>query len=294
MEARRQAAIQKKAEEEKAKAEAEAKRTREEAEKRKKEREENTGKRTLKVPEKKVSSTVICSSRGQDAELVSQVTVEIEKKSTATKPPSKDSKAEPPRTMKPSPNNSLLKPAGFGKSIMKQPSTSSLNSLAGSSNNTSKIGKPTPASTAKGKAKAVEEPEPAPKPASKSVRINPKALLQEPETPPPPPMASELIDLPEPASEYSDSEDEDRKKFDAPKWATSPEVRAQLEAQQRMNPDDIFGATVRPLRMEEIFRTRHGRFRARTSSANWAGNDGVTPEESEAYARRMGYIREEE
>lgn len=106
-------------------------------------------------------------------------------------------------------------------------------------------------------------------------------------------MASELIDLPEPNSEYSDSEDEDRKKFDAPRWATSPEVRAQLEAQQTMNPDDIFGAAVRPLRMEEIFRTRHSRFRARTSSANWAGNDGVTEEENEEYARRMGYIREE-
>lgn len=55
MEARRQAALQKKAEEEKAKAEAEERRVRDEAERRKKEREEQTGKRTLKAPEKKVS-----------------------------------------------------------------------------------------------------------------------------------------------------------------------------------------------------------------------------------------------
>lgn len=59
MEARRQAASQKKAEEEKAKAEAEEKKIRDEAERRKKEREEQTGKRTLKAPEKKVSSEFI-------------------------------------------------------------------------------------------------------------------------------------------------------------------------------------------------------------------------------------------
>lgn len=58
MEARRQAAVQKKAEEEKAKAEAEEKKIRDEAERRKKEREEQTGKRTLKAPEKKVSLNI--------------------------------------------------------------------------------------------------------------------------------------------------------------------------------------------------------------------------------------------
>lgn len=224
----------------------------------------------------------------------------MEKKPALKKPPSKDNKTEiPTRTTKPSPNpnSSLLKPGGFGKSLKKQTSTSTLNSQAGSSTATTvttatKGAKAAPTPAAKGKAKA-EEPEPTPKPPAKVVRVNPRALLQEPETPPPPPMASELIDLPEPNSEYSDSDDEDRKKFDAPRWATSPEVRAQLEAQQTMNPDDIFGAGVRPLRMEEIFRTRHSRFRARTSSANWAGNDGVTEEENEEYARRMGYIREE-
>lgn len=59
MEARRQAALQKKAEEEKTKTEAEQKRIRDETERRKKEREENTGKRTLKAPEKKASLIII-------------------------------------------------------------------------------------------------------------------------------------------------------------------------------------------------------------------------------------------
>ncbi|KAI0052886.1 hypothetical protein FA95DRAFT_1579859 [Auriscalpium vulgare] len=101
-------------------------------------------------------------------------------------------------------------------------------------------------------------------------------------------MASELIDLPEPNSEYSDSDDEDRKKFDAPTWAQSPELRAALESQSTVNPDDIFGP-VQPLRMEELFRTRHSRFRARTSSANWSGPDGLKRSEELEYARRMGF-----
>ncbi|KAI0308216.1 hypothetical protein B0F90DRAFT_1807464 [Multifurca ochricompacta] len=89
-----------------------------------------------------------------------------------------------------------------------------------------------------------------------------------------------MIELPEPNSEYSDSEDEDRqRKFDAPNGHKS---------QSRVNPDDIFGP-VRPLRMEDIFRTRTSRFRARTSSANWSGPDGLRQEEEREYARRMGF-----
>lgn len=104
-----------------------------------------------------------------------------------------------------------------------------------------------------------------------------------------PPIASEMIELPEPNSEYSDSEDEGRQgKHDAPEWTQSPELRAALESQSRVNPDDIFGP-VRPLRMEDIFRTRTSRFRARTSSANWSGPDGLKQEEEREYARRMGF-----
>lgn len=56
-----------------------------------------------------------------------------------------------------------------------------------------------------------------------------------------------------------------------------------------VNPDMIFGA-VPQLRMEEIFPDRRkSKFRTRTSSANWAGTDGVTVEEEVEYARRMGF-----
>lgn len=61
MESRRQAALQRKAEEEKAKAE-EEKKLKDETERRKKEREEHAGKRPLKFAEKKVGS-FLSSSR---------------------------------------------------------------------------------------------------------------------------------------------------------------------------------------------------------------------------------------
>ncbi|EPQ60626.1 hypothetical protein GLOTRDRAFT_31781 [Gloeophyllum trabeum ATCC 11539] len=113
----------------------------------------------------------------------------------------------------------------------------------------------------------------------------PKQVRQPPAAPPP----SESIELPDIDSEYSDSDDENRKRtFDPPNWAQSPNLRQALEQQSTVNPDHIFGA-VRPLHMEEIFRTRQSRFRARTSSANWTGADRLTVEEQLDYARRMGY-----
>ena len=100
---------------------------------------------------------------------------------------------------------------------------------------------------------------------------------------------AENIELPDINSEYSDSDDEDRPRtFDPPDWAQSPELRQQLHMQSTVNPDDIFGP-IRPLKMEEVFRTRQSRFRARTSSANWTGNDRLTVEEEKEYARRMGF-----
>jgi hypothetical protein len=116
-----------------------------------------------------------------------------------------------------------------------------------------------------------------------------KAQLQAAKQAAEPTVQSESIELPDINSEYSDSEDEDRPRtFDPPEWAQSPELRQALQIQSTINPDDIFGA-IRPLRMEELFRTRTSRFRARTSSANWTGSDRLTVEEEREYARRMGF-----
>jgi hypothetical protein len=101
------------------------------------------------------------------------------------------------------------------------------------------------------------------------------------------PAAEEWIDLPEPNSEYSDSGDEG-KAYEVADWAQSPVLMEQLGRQQTIDPDDIFGP-IQPLRMEELFRTRQSRFRARTSSANWSGPDGLSELEAREYARRMGF-----
>ena len=143
----------------------------------------------------------------------------------------------------------------------------------------------------KGKGKAQDKDDQQPSQLVQSQMANrAKAQMQAVHTPKQTPqVASESIELPDINSEYSDSEDESRPRtFDRPEWAQSPELRQQLEQQSRMNPDDIFGP-IGPLRMEEIFRTRQSRFRARTSSANWAGTDQLTAEEEREYARRMGF-----
>ncbi|KAF2116175.1 hypothetical protein BDV96DRAFT_573503 [Lophiotrema nucula] len=78
----------------------------------------------------------------------------------------------------------------------------------------------------------------------------------------------------------TDSEDEDSENdFEQPSWANTPEIRAMLERQQLMDPEQIFGP-IAPLNMEQVFpnKERHKRFRERTSSAYWA-NDEVTEEE---------------
>lgn len=104
-----------------------------------------------------------------------------------------------------------------------------------------------------------------------------------------PRIPSENIELPEVNSEYSDSDDEGRPRtFDPPEWAQSPELRDALQVQSTINPDDIFGA-IRPVRMEEMFKAKTSRFRARTSSANWSGADRLTVEEEREYAKRMGF-----
>ncbi|OCF37313.1 hypothetical protein I316_01222 [Kwoniella heveanensis BCC8398] len=100
---------------------------------------------------------------------------------------------------------------------------------------------------------------------------------------------SEDIVLPDIASEYSDSDDEDRTRdFIPPSWAESPNLRAALEAQASRDPDELFGP-IKPLNMEELFKVRTNKFRARTSSANWSRGDGLTKAEEVEYAKRMGF-----
>lgn len=297
MEARRQAALARKAEEDKARAIEEEKKIKEESEKRKRERDETTEKRPLKT-------TTAPKKADEDTMKKRKIAVD-EKKTEVKKPPSKDKDAVLPsrlakfslatpaakvavtsKTVKISASSALISSATYNAS--QNVTGSSTVKSATTEMKSSKIGPP------KGKAKAVVPQENEEKPPSAVVQNQMAARAmaqiraakqQSPEVP------SESIELPDINSEYSDSEDEDRvRTFEPPNWAQSPELRQALQMQSTVDPDDIFGA-IRPLRMEEVFRTRQSRFRARTSSANWSGTDRLTAEEEGEYARRMGFTK---
>ena len=51
-----------------------------------------------------------------------------------------------------------------------------------------------------------------------------------------------------------------------------------MHQEEGIDPDAVFGPVQSP-HMEEMFKERHHRFRSRTSSANWGGQDRLTDEE---------------
>lgn len=222
------------------------------------------------------------------------------------KPPSKDKKDNipPPRVAKAGQSSAPASSMKIGpppKSAMKQATTAAPTTATETNRPThtaepksTKTIKTMPSSSnlkaaAKGKGKATiqdTDDQPPTRVVQNQMADRAKVQMQAAQ---PPPVTSESIELPDINSEYSDSEDEDRPRtFDPPEWAQSPELRQALQQQSTMNPDDIFGR-IGPLRMEDIFRTRQSRFRARTSSANWTGTDQLTAEEEREYARRMGF-----
>ncbi|KAF8168109.1 hypothetical protein B0H34DRAFT_786336 [Crassisporium funariophilum] len=263
MESRRQLAIQRKAEEEKAASQEEARKMKEEVERRKKEREEYTDKRPLKS----------AASKKED-DTMKKRKLEAEKKQELKKP------AASVMIGKAHLKSALKQPSGntYGVSIQAAASTSNLTAEASFSGYKAK-------SQISHKVQVDDEVSQPSMLVQSQMAARAKAQIEAAK----PTVTSESIELPDINSEYSDSDDEDRPRaFDPPGWAQSPELRQALEMQSTINPDDIFGA-VRPLRMEEIFKTRTSRFRARTSSANWTGTDRLTIQEEKDYARRMGF-----
>ncbi|KAI1430932.1 hypothetical protein GGR50DRAFT_135112 [Xylaria sp. CBS 124048] len=96
----------------------------------------------------------------------------------------------------------------------------------------------------------------------------------------------ESIELPEINTDDEDDDDEDEEEGGGGKgmiaeWADSPNLRRALVEQENKNPFEVFGAPA-PLNMEEVFarsKDRFPKFRARTSSANWSGPDGLSEED---------------
>jgi hypothetical protein len=91
----------------------------------------------------------------------------------------------------------------------------------------------------------------------------------------------EHINLPEIQTDSEDEDEDEPEKFDRPKWVESPALRENLVLQEGIDPATIFGPP-RPLDMEVVFnksKERFHKFRARTSSANWDGEDRLTQDE---------------
>ncbi|KAI5797739.1 hypothetical protein EDC01DRAFT_613996 [Geopyxis carbonaria] len=98
----------------------------------------------------------------------------------------------------------------------------------------------------------------------------------------------------------TDSEDEDdyppsKNDFSLPQWAESPELRELLRRQQTVDPEAIFGPIAK-LDMDAIFKgtdDRKSRFRARTSSANWSGQDRLTQAEIQRDLEARRHMQEQ-
>ncbi|KAL4908505.1 hypothetical protein BDW74DRAFT_188488 [Aspergillus multicolor] len=89
----------------------------------------------------------------------------------------------------------------------------------------------------------------------------------------------EKIHLPEIATD-SEDEDSEAEMLPVPTWAQPKHLETLLRDQEGMEADSIFGP-IAPFSLEETFKAdkRIKKFRERTSSANWAGPDGLTQEE---------------
>ncbi|KAF9786958.1 hypothetical protein BJ322DRAFT_1107046 [Thelephora terrestris] len=278
MELRRQQIAEKKAEVEKSKKAEEEQKARLEAEK-KREREEDASKKVLAKPPTTTKKATEDPSKQR----------KVEGDGSASGSQSSQSSKPPSQQQQPQPKSILKTPAPAKETTPAVPPPKLIPTPAPSSDITTK---PKVAATplkkgapnTKGKAKATHDDELLPSQiVKKDMAARARAKLD------PPAITSESIQLPEIDSEYSDSDDEDRKKnFDPPDWAQQANVTDALQSLSKVNPDNIFGA-VQPLAIEDMFRTRTSRFRARTSSANWNGPDGLTKEEEEDYVRRMGF-----
>ncbi|KND02335.1 uncharacterized protein SPPG_02807 [Spizellomyces punctatus DAOM BR117] len=108
--------------------------------------------------------------------------------------------------------------------------------------------------------------------------------------------------LPEPPSDYSDSDLESsdsektprpkQKRKDEPDWVQTPELMKLLMAHEKTDPDMVFGGPSAAPPLEDVFREgmkRSKQFRARQSSA-WTGADRLTEAEILAYKQEMGYL----
>ena len=107
-------------------------------------------------------------------------------------------------------------------------------------------------------------------------------IIPRPATTTPKCPSGEDINLPEIATESEEEDSDASEGMPVPKWAQPDELESILRQQEGAETDHIFGR-IAPFSLEEAFRSdKHiKKFRNRTSSANWSGQDGLTKEEKD-------------
>ncbi|KAG0140613.1 hypothetical protein CROQUDRAFT_84126 [Cronartium quercuum f. sp. fusiforme G11] len=315
-EQRRIAVVEKKQAEERERAEADRKARAAEADRKKKDREESSRTRSATVKAKPTPSATpgyhrdvsVAGEPAKKRKVEAETSRTIEpKKAKAHKPePISVARIAPGSALKTSSNSSFqpsrvapAAPPGSAKSVSKYHAAAAsavgVKSMADPNRtahptpsaskpsiqiqHSSKLPKPSVAGSSKQKLSTVAQSTKAPGP-SASTSTKGKQKVTE-----------EYVELPDIDSEYSDDDEEEhaRKEAALPDWAQSMVMREALANQRKLNPNDIFGATIPAPAMDEIFRGRASRFRHRTSSANWTGTDQLTAMEEAEYAKRMGY-----
>lgn len=105
------------------------------------------------------------------------------------------------------------------------------------------------------------------------------------------------IELEEPNSFYSDSDDEEviARRAKHKEWETPAGLEAALLAQANIDPDEIFGIPSGNVPLDEMIppeseQEARARRRPRSSSANWSGTDALQQSEIDWYNKRMGII----
>lgn len=120
------------------------------------------------------------------------------------------------------------------------------------------------------------------------------STLRAKQQPPPPPPSTAHIELEEPDSAYSDSDDEEtvRRRQQHKPWETKEGLAKALEEQASVDADMIFGIPHGTVPIDEILPAetdyaRAKRARPRSSSATWS-RDGLKQIEIDRYNERMG------
>lgn len=195
----------------------------------------------------------------------------------------------------------LFAPAGLSQTKMTGPNQLAQAAYA---NQTGRVGNPDMSKFANGRIPFEAVPNPAQ--TAHKTPVQSKSKVVPPQDGSSPwPSQNHVVNNPEsihleeiPTDSEEDSPDKKRKaarKSDMPSWVHTPNLNQRLLDQEEIDPDRVFGPMA-PLNMEEMFpgdKRRLQKFRSRTSSANWFGQDKLTQEDIQNDLEERRKIRQQ-